>query len=323
MSGGRIAEMICSRREMICGSGALMATSLLPAFAGDFAVFSKRGRYERMCINVVTVDAGATKPFSVLHISDTHLTDAYPDEDEWKQQLKVRRTVTFGGLQEEALKESIAWAKSRCDYLVHTGDLIDWVSRKNLDLVKKYLGAKMFGSIGNHEESHYMGMDKKKGFNPSRSATRAMLGKCYPFDISFSSQTINGVNFICMDDVNGTVTREQVLKFKTEVERGYPIVLCMHVPFYTANIWRATCKFWDYAKGPVSRDVPAPLHDYAVQCRDSVTREFIAYLEKEPLLKAILAGHEHIAVQERFSPTAVQYLVGGNYAFHGQEVIFL
>ena len=29
-----------------------------------------------------------------------------------------------------------------------------------------------------------------------------------------------------------------------------------------------------------------------------------------------------IAVQERFSPTAMQYVVGGNFMFHGQHVLF-
>jgi len=39
-------------------------------------------------------------------------------------------------------------------------------------------------------------------------------------------------------------------------------------------------------------------------------------------MKAILAGHLHITVQDRFSPTAIQYVVGGNYGFVGQEVLF-
>ena len=55
---------------------------------------------------------------------------------------------------------------------------------------------------------------------------------------------------------------------------------------------------------------------------DVVTRDFIASLRREPLLKAILAGHLHITVQDRFSPTAMQYVVGGNFMFHGQEVLF-
>ena len=53
-----------------------------------------------------------------------------------------------------------------------------------------------------------------------------------------------------------------------------------------------------------------------------MTRDFIASLRREPLLKAILAGHLHITVQDRFSPTAMQYVVGGNFMFHGQEVLF-
>ena len=44
-------------------------------------------------------------------------------------------------------------------------------------------------------------------------------------------------------------------------------------------------------------------------------------MKSEPLLKDILAGHLHITVEERFSPTAVQYLVAGNFAFTGREVL--
>jgi len=62
--------------------------------------------------------------------------------------------------------------------------------------------------------------------------------------------------------------------------------------------------------------------DYKRQLEDPVTRDFIAYLKGEKLLKGILAGHLHIAVQDRFSPTAMQYVVGGNFMFHGEEVLF-
>ena len=68
--------------------------------------------------------------------------------------------------------------------------------------------------------------------------------------------------------------------------------------------------------------VPDPTGDYRRQKEDPVTREFISYLKGERLLKAILAGHLHITVQDRFSSTAMQYVVGGNYGFVGQEVLF-
>jgi hypothetical protein len=30
----------------------------------------------------------------------------------------------------------------------------------------------------------------------------------------------------------------------------------------------------------------------------------------------------HLTACDRFSPTAMQYIVGGNFMFHGEEVLF-
>jgi UDP-2,3-diacylglucosamine pyrophosphatase LpxH len=98
----------------------------------------------------------------------------------------------------------------------------------------------------------------------------------------------------------------------------------MHVPFTTPGIWRAQRKFWLRGNDRKFRSaaVPAASGDFKRQQEDPVTRDFIAYLKTEKQLKGILAGHLHITVQERFSPTAIQYVVGGNFMFHGQEVTF-
>ena len=109
--------------KRVAGAGALIATSQLPLLAEDNpAVFPKRGRYERLSLSYATVEIGLEKPFSVLHISDTHLTAAYKHENEKKHQLHEKRTTTFGGRQEEALRDALAWAKEHVDYVVHTGD---------------------------------------------------------------------------------------------------------------------------------------------------------------------------------------------------------
>ena len=68
-----------------------------------------------------------------------------------------RRSKTFGGRQEEALRDSLAWAKLHVDYIVHTGDMIDAQSEANFDLVRKYYGeggTAMGGCLGNHEFYH-------------------------------------------------------------------------------------------------------------------------------------------------------------------------
>ena len=312
--------------KRMTAAGALIATSQLPVLADDNpAVFPKRGRFERLSLSYATVEIGIEKPFSVLHLSDTHLTAAYDHENEKKQQLHNNRTTTFGGRQEEALGDALAWAKEHVDYVVHTGDLIDRQSEANFDLVKKYFGDGVIGSLGNHEYSSDMWLsDPKEEKNEKyKNNTRETIQSVYPFNTTLFSQVVNGVNFVTLDDVYGYVTKTQVKLFKAEVAKGLPIVLCMHVPFHTDNIWRATCRFWKDKGKLTYREVPEPTGDYKRQRKDPVTRKFIKYLKSEPLLRCILAGHEHITVEDQFSPTCREYLVAGNFLFHGREILFV
>lgn len=308
-----------TRRSFLAQSlsaGGLVAVGALPAIG--------RGTFEQLDIVRVHIDAGITEPFSALHISDTHLTAVYPHEDARKQAHLASRTELFGGRQEEALRDSIRWAKDNCDYLLHTGDLIDRVSEANLDLVKKYFGSEdgLFGTSGNHEYSKWVWDAKEECTEGYKNLCRERVRSSYPYDITFASRVVNGVNFVSMDDVYGYVTVSQVAKFAHEVEKGLPIVLLVHVPLFTDFIWRSEVKYWKYGQkfrgGPVPEAGGACLR----QRNDATTRDFISYLKSEKLLKGILAGHLHITVQERFSPTAMQYVIGGNYGFVGEEVTF-
>ena len=316
------------RRDFLkrsAGVGVLVATSQLPAIAArpeDKAdLFPARGRYERLSLSYATVELGLERPFSLLHISDSHLTDAYADEGEQQLKEKARRTKTFGGRQEEALRDALAWAKEHVEFVLHTGDIIDWQSRANLDLIGKYFGEGFVGSIGNHEFK-----DLARGYKEDeayKDPTRDLLQSHFPADILFQSQVIHGVNFITLDDVYGTVTKEQVKKFKKEVKRGLPIVLCMHVPFYTDKIFRENYRYWRTREPMTDGAVPEPYGDYLAQKTDPVTKGFIAYLKKEPLLKCILSGHLHITTEDQFSVTCREYVTGGGFLFTGREVLFV
>ena len=318
-----------NRRDFIKSAfagGALIATADLPSLAKDDpSLFPERGKYERLSLSCATVRIGAEKPFAVLHISDTHLCEAYDDEGEVTLKLREVRRRTFGGRQEEALADSIAWAKRNVDYVLHTGDLIDFQSRANFDLVKKHFGDAMFGALGNHEFARHMWLaeENEPKTEEWKDRTRAKLDEVFPFDVVLHSQIVNGVNFVTLDDVYGTVTERQVERFRAEVAKGLPIVLCMHVPFFTDDIWRATTQFWARSGSRFSdASVPPRKGDYQRQSEDAVTRGFIAYLKSETMLKGILTGHMHLTACDRFSPTAMQYIVGGNFMFHGEEILF-
>ena len=313
-----------TRRDFLSGGGmavgGLVATSALPVFAEDDpSLFQRRGRFERLAIVYQRIEIGATKPFSVLHISDTHLTAAYPSEGEWAQKRSRIRSRTFGGRQEEALRDSLAWAKEHVDYVLHTGDMIDFQSEANFDLVRKYYGeggATMFGALGNHE--FYHGQSRKEEKDAFKGESLPLLGRAYPFDLSLASTVVNGVNFVTLDNAYETVTANQATRFEAEIKKGLPIVLCMHCPIGTQKLMQAWHKFW-------RTDNPKAIADaskWTWKSGDKTTCDFVAYLKAQPLLKAILAGHAHITASDRFSPTAMEYLVGGNFLFAGQEIIF-
>jgi len=322
------------RREFI---GGLLATAALPVVAqensvgaapseGGLKTFGQRGQFERLNLALTHVHLGLAKPFSVLHIADTHLTAAYPDESDEIQQLRVRRTKTFGGLQERALADSLAWARQNVEFVIHTGDLVDWYSRANFDLAKKYFGEGLskVACLGNHEYQYGSGLDREFENETHKDSFRARLTDCCPFDLKLQSQVVNGVNFVTMDDVFGYVTEEQRERFRGEVAKGLPIVLAMHVPFFTEGVRLASERFW----GRCNRKFDAvPSHlklgcGEFVRCGDRFTASFIEELRRERLLRCILTSHLHFSFEERFSETAVQYVVGGNFLFHGREVLF-
>ena len=314
------------RGGFLKGAFGLMATASLPAAgredgAGD--AFSRRGPFERLTLAFAHVNIGARRPFSVLHISDTHLTAAYSDEDVARSGVAAKRTIHFGGRQEEALRDSLEWAKLNVDFVLHTGDVIDWQSRANLDLVRKYYGKSVFGTMGNHE--FYLGMsaDAQGCVESYKERSWRVLGDSFPVDARFDSKLVNGVNFICLDNAFGTVQPDQVERFRKEAAKGLPIVLCMHVPVMTPEIWRARCRYWQGCNTKFTSDVPLePSDDFARQRNDRTTCEFYDYLKGEALLKGIFAGHLHFMAEEQFSPTARQYVVGGNYLFCGREILF-
>jgi hypothetical protein len=316
--------MSLSRRNFLGISGGLIATSMLPSYAqSESDLFAKRGIFERLVLAMRRIKCGAEKPFSILHISDTHLAAAYPEEGPDKVKVSKRRMKTFGGRQEEALRDSLEWAKKNVDYVLHTGDLIDFQSKANFDLVKKYYGDIIFGPPGNHEFFTYMPDEKIVPTEEFKAKSWDILKKDFPADASFSSKIINGVNFISMEDIFGTVREEQVEKFHIEAKKGLPLILCMHVPFFSEDVSEYAAKFWRNQGRKYGEVVRRAMQgDFKRQMEDPTTSKFIDYLKKEKALKAILCGHTHITSENDFSPTAKQYVIGGNFMFHGQEILF-
>ena len=102
-----------------------------------------------------TVKIGLERTVKLLHITDSHLTLVDGRDDGRKRALGNR----LGGWdKEENLREQIAYGEEMCDLIVHTGDLIDFVSKANVEYAKKVLkNEKILFTAGNHDFSQYVG----------------------------------------------------------------------------------------------------------------------------------------------------------------------
>lgn len=285
----------------------------------------------------ITINVGATSPFSALHISDTHLTRVDGRNDERKINLAASRSRIFPWA-EHYFDVAVRYAREKRLMLLHTGDLQDFVSEANLEFIEEQLGlGQWFASAGNHEYSQYVGEAKEDAAYKAQSYAKVQAA--YPNDLRVASQVVNGVNFVAIDDVYYNVTAEQHELLRREVEKGLPIVLMCHVPLYTPEHCRtilagnrgkagyvtgAPLEITETYESNPNRPASEQWRNRSVQQRaDKPTLEFIAWLKQQPLLKAILCGHTHEFYQERFSPTAIQYTVGAGYKGYAYEIEFI
>ena len=327
------------RAFLASGAGMLLASGL--GFAAERPVEPKGRvlpRFKPLELKRIRIEAGAERPFKAVHVSDTHIVRADATEkDPRKVQLAASRYVhmSFG---EHYLAEAVAAARRDKALLLHTGDMIDFVSNANLNLAGRYYGSDdWFVSSGNHEFSRYVGEAREDAAYKAGSFARVQA--YYPNDLNFASRVVNGVNFVAVDDVYYNFTAEQLALMEKEVAKGLPIVMMCHVPLYTPRHYeselaktRGVCSYqtgvpdelvdkWRAPAKPFPED--QNWRDRRVQQRaDAPTKEVITYLKAQPLLKAVLCGHCHAFWEERFSQTAVQYVCSATYRGEGYAIDF-
>ena len=292
-----------------------------------------------LSVKEIRIDVGASASFTALHVSDSHLTLVNGDDagDTRKINLANSRIQTFPNA-EHYLAQAIATARANHELLLHSGDLIDFVSCGNLERAAQTFAADdWYVSSGNHEFSKYVGEAVEDVAYKADSYARVQAA--YPNDLTFASRVVNGVNFVAIDDVYYNVTEAQHALVAKEVEKGLPIVLLCHVPFYGPKLYdyvmKSTGNRCAYVTGaPIEctstyeagKTYPSGQewrHRGVQQRTDKPTADFIAWLREQKLLKAILCGHLHHAFHERFSPTAMQHVCSATFKGEGYAIRFV
>ena len=267
-------------------------------------------------MNRITTEicVGATAPFSLLHVSDTHLTLADERDDERKLQTADRRQETFPTAESD-FREILRIATEEKKTVVHTGDLIDFVSEKNLDMAREMTERiDLFMVAGNHEFTLYVGDAVENAAYRAISFDKVQAAFNNP--LRFVARVMNGVNLVAIDNSYYRFEEWQLAALKDEVEKGLPILLFMHDPLYTEEYYEFSIEGKE--KGTPAYLVAVPeekMSDYsekrfAQQRADAVTRETVEYIKSQPLIRGVFVGHIHRDFEAPLSPTAIQYATG-------------
>ena len=273
-----------------------------------------------MNVAYAKIEIGLPAPIRVLHASDTHLTHADERDGQRKVELAKNRLACFP----EADERLAALGKLSLEMglpIMHTGDLIDFVSLANLEAAKAFADSHdIFMATGNHEFSLYVGeaWEDEDYRNQSLAAVQA----CYKNDIRMSSRVIrNGdaaINFVALDNGYYYFEPRQLAFLKEQVALGLPIVLMIHTPLYERKLYddaRARSGGCAYLAGvPDELIADYEPYRYRQQKTDATTAEFLEYVAAEPLIKCILAGHLHVDYDSTFAGRIPQLISGGSVA---------
>ena len=272
------------------------------------------------------------KPLRILHTSDTHLLEANEFDKPLKHELTNLRINSFEheqgrdepGSLEAYFAETIKYAQENNAIIVHTGDLIDFISDALLKrMTKVFSDVPMLFTPGNHEYITEIWPDKYH--DPQEPYSEEDIKRVMPYDPEFHSVIYGGVNFVLVDNAKYQFTARQLQRFNEEADRGLPIIMLCHVQIHTPE------NYAEYfsPKHPCAYTVGCPeelMSNYpeALRLEQKPTKETLDFIEgisKRKELRAVLCGHHHLPFESELFPGVIQRVVGGGYLGYACEYI--
>lgn len=276
------------------------------------------------------IHIGIEKPLRLLHLTDCHISlwneeDRAEDPDKPNLAIQRRREFDGGvdGQTEYLYHQALAYAKENDLPIVCTGDLIDFLSHANLAYMDETLGKTDYiYAAGNHDFCHFVGRaveDYAYKWRKIRDIAPHVKQNLY-----FASEVRNGVNLVTMDDTYYLLTDGQTELLRAEAAKGYPIILFMHVPLYTEDYYKLEMSVHPcaYLTGvPKQLCMTYPKDRCDQQMPDEATLRCIDYIKSEPLIRALVTGHNHRNFEGPLDNGVMQYTTHGSFAGFARELI--
>ena len=202
-----------------------------------------------------------------------------------------------------ALTEKCIGYGANADQMVFTGDIMDYLSYGNLELLQnsiwnKYPNALV--TLGNHDSARAVGLPTDVKDETTVESRYEILQKNWKHNIYYTSKVIkNKVMIIQMDNGMFKFWDNQVEQLKNDIktakENNYTVLLFVHVPLATGNEADLNKKAF-YIGDPVSATDNFYSGAYTVVGYNSTgaTKEVYDIITNNAdIIKGVFCGHEH------------------------------
>lgn len=284
-------------------------------------------------LNIIktTIDIGLENPVRFLHLTDTHIVRDNEKEN--------GRAAVFGVTDEQIERyffQALDYAKDNDIPIVHTGDLVDYITSANLVFLNEHLAdADYILAPGSHDFCHLIPGAKEyfdwksAGFSENSVYKAEQIKNIAPYiknSMYFSSKIIGGVNVVAIDNSYLEITKGQLDALKAEVAKGLPVVVAMHIPIHTKAMQELglmprenLCSAYEEQKEHALKSNRPDLAENIRTFSDS-TWETIEYIKSEPLIKVVLAGHRHCNVEDAFADNKYQIVTHAGCQGFAREI---
>ena len=326
--GGKVK---LERRNLLkLGFGAALMQAAAPFSVMAEALKSEKSFADKLIdkylkVSKLRLNVGATKPFTAVHFTDTHVSmsdakDILTGNERSLRLYEARRPRFPISLQ--TLAATIAYAERGNMPLLNTGDLFDYQSDANVSCVaNSFAGRNVFSSLGNHESYGHHTREMNPANPAEADALRGKFEKAYAQKLIVASKVVNGVNFVAFD--NGGLQRwyrkEQLEAIKAELKKNLPTVLMCHIPFDTPEM-RAFVELKESEKRKKPWKFKGGVGGYLQTEGDGkLFNEFRAHKDQ---IKAIICGHLHRQHESEWNGIPM-IIGGGNFEGVAREIEFV
>ncbi len=262
---------------------------------------------------VTVVIPGLERPYTFLHISDTHITHAYPADSDAEKETAEKQANVWNQADifpVDAFENVLAYAdETKPDAILMAGDIVDYYTESNVKYLGEMLAAHKTECLyvpGNHEYGSY-GLAL-----PSIADMRATLSPLMRGTPDFWVRDFGAFVVVGVCDGTYRFTAEQVEKLRAVIALGKPILLMLHLPIRSDVLSPYVAKSWwgsDVTVGGAAHGTDEP------------TEEFLALVKsEESRVAAIFAGHLHYDHAGEFAPGRMQYVSAPAFTRFVREV---